>query len=244
MVRLRLALLCALGVGLLVPQTAAGGGWWSHIHVNHSLVAPGQRVELKATVAFSSAAAAKAAEQADRFQVYVLRGFDDLVVERAMRKASPGNWWSLGGAEAIEVGHVTVSLSDANLARATAAFTVPHLPPGTYHLMLCDTACREPLPDVIPAAGFTVVADPATARMAKRVDRLERRSRSHADRLGAVRAQTDKALAAARQARSDAEQLEASVSSPADRSRSAPAAPWAYAGWLVAGALVLLVLRR
>jgi multidrug efflux pump subunit AcrA (membrane-fusion protein) len=248
MVRPCVALVCALGVLLLVPQAAAGGGWWSYIDLNRSHVAPGQRVELDATVAFRSAAAAQAEQQADRFSVYLLRGFDYSVVERAMRKASPDNWWSLGGAEAIEVGQVTVSVSDANLGRASAAFTVPELPPATYHLMLCDTACTEPLADVIPK-GFTLVADPATARMAHRVDRLERRSRNQAGRLAAARADTDKALVAARKARSKVEQLEGNVASLANEGRSARlATPWAYAGWLVAGALAgalaLLVLRR
>jgi hypothetical protein len=195
MVRLRLAIVCALGVLLLVPQAAVGGGWWSHIDVNRSHVAPGQRVELEASVAFSSAAAAQAAQrrQTDPFYVYLLRGFDYAVVEQAMRKPSPGKWWSLGGAEAIKVGRVTVSVSDANLGRATAAFTVPQLPPATYHLMLCDVACREPLADVIPAQGLTVVADPATARIANRVDRMERRSRNQAGQLAATRADTDQA---------------------------------------------------
>jgi hypothetical protein len=248
MVRLCLALVCAFGV-LLMPQAAAGGGWWSFIDVKRSRVAPGQRVELAETVVFSSAAAAEAAQQTDRFYVYLLRGFDYSVVERAMRKPSPGNWWSLGGAEAIEVGQVTVSVSDANFGRATAAFTVPELPPATYHLMLCDAACTEPLADVIPAKGFTVVADPATARMANRVDRLERRSRNQADQLAAARADTDEARVAARTARAEVEQLTAGVSALANEGRSSPpAAPWAYAGWLVAGALAgalaLLVLRR
>jgi hypothetical protein len=144
---------------------------------------------------------------------------------------------------------VTVSVSDANFGRATAASTVPELPPATYHLMLCDTACTKPLADVIPATGFTVVADPATARMAKRVERLERGSRNHGGQLAAARAEADEALAAARNVRSELEQLQASVSSPANDGRSSPlAAPWAYVGWLVAGALAgalaLLVRRR
>jgi hypothetical protein len=200
-------------------------------------------------VAFSSAPAAEAAQQTDRFYVYLLRGFDYSVVERAMRKPSPGNWWSLGSAEAIEVGPVTVSASDANLGTATAEFMVPELSPATYHLMLCDTACTAPLADVIPAKGLTIVADPATARMANRVDRLERRRRNQAGQLAVARAHTDKALVAARNARSGVEQLKASVSLLAKKSRGAPPAPpWAYAGWLLAGALAgalaLLVVRR
>jgi hypothetical protein len=115
--------------------------------------------------------------------------------------------------------------------------------------MLCDTACTEPLADVIPANGFTVVADPATARMANRVDRLQRRIRNQAGQLAAARADTDRALVAARNARSEVDQLKASLSSLANEARSSPpAATWAYAGWLVAGALAgalaLLVLRR
>jgi hypothetical protein len=249
MARLRLVLVCALGVLLVSPQAAAGGGWWSYIDVNRSLVAPGQRVKLEVTVSFSSAAAAEAAQQTDRFHVYLLRGFDDSVLERAMRKPSPGNWWSLGDAVAIDVGHVTVRVFDANLGRATAVFTVPQLPPATYQLMLCDTACTEPLADVIPTDSFTVVADRATAEMAKRVERLGRRSQNQADRLAAARADADMALVAARTARSDVEQLKSELSALANAARSSPpTSAWAYAGWLVAGALAgalaLLVLRR
>jgi hypothetical protein len=165
MVPLRLGLVCALGV-LLVPQAATAGGWWSYIEVSRSHVAAGQRVEIDETVAFSSVAAAEEAQESGRFYVYLLRGFDYSVVERAMREASPRDWWSLGDAEAIQVGQVTVSVWDGNLGRATAAFTMPAIPPATYHLMLCDAACTQPLADVIPATDFTVVADPASARMA------------------------------------------------------------------------------
>jgi hypothetical protein len=249
MVPLPLALVCALGVLLLLPHAATAGGWWSYIDVNRSHVAPGQRVEIDETVAFSSVAAAEEVEEAGRFYVYLLRGFDYSVVERAMRTASPRNWWSLGDAEAIQLGQVTVSVSDANLGRATAAFTMPEIPPATYHLMLCDTACTEPLADVIPATDFTVVADPATAQMAQRADRLERRIRNQARRLAAARTDADTALVAARNVRAEVEQLEAGVSAPADESGSSPrVARWAYAGWFVAGVLVgalaLLVFRR
>jgi hypothetical protein len=155
-----------------------------------------------------------------------------------MRKRSPGDWWSLGGAEAIEVGRVSVGVLQGNLGRVTAAFTVPELPPGTYDVMLCDSACAEPLPDVIPTEGFTVVADPATAAVANRVDRLERRSRRPARQVAAARAD---AVAA----RSEVERLEAKLSSLANEDRGSG---WANAGWLVAGALaaavVVLLLHR
>lgn len=226
-----------------------GGGWWSYIDVDRSTVAAGQRVEVNEAVAFGSVAAAEEAQEAGRFYVYLLRGFDYSVVERAMRKPSPGDWWSLEGAEAIQVGRVTVSVSDANLGRARAAFAVPELPPETYHLMLCDAGCSEPLGDVIPAKGFTVVADRATALTAQRVDRLERRIRTQAGQLAAARADANRAMVAARSARSEVEQLEVEVSSLADEvRRSSGSPPWAYAGWAVAGmlagALAVLAVRR
>jgi hypothetical protein len=249
MVRLRACLICAFGVLLVMPQAAAGGGWWSYIDVNRSHVAPGQRVELSVTVAFRSTAAAKAAQEADRFHVYLLRDFDDSVVEQAMRKASPGNWWSLGGAEAIEVGQVTINTSDSNLRRARAEFTVPELPPATYDLMICDAGCTTALPDVVPLEGFTVVADPATAQLANRLERLERRARTQAARRAGARSDAEKALVATRSAHSELNRLRVRVSSLENEDQSTPLAPpWAYAGWLGTGALggvlALLVLRR
>jgi hypothetical protein len=202
-----------------------------------------------ATVTFSSAAAVAEARETGRYHVYLLRDFDYSIVERAMSRPTPRNWWSLGGAEAIQVGQVALSVSDEGFGRASAAFTLPELPPATYDLMLCEAACAEPLAEVIPAEGITVVADPATARMARRVERLERRIRNQAGRLTAARVDADSALVATRNARSEVERLEARVSSLADEGRSsARAAPWAYTGWLVAGvligALALSVLRR
>jgi hypothetical protein len=245
---LRLVPVCALGVLLITPQAAVAGGWWSDIDVNRSTVAPGQRVEVNEEVRFRSTAEAEKAAETGRFYVQLLRGFDYSVVERAMRRPSPRNWWSLGGAEAIQVGQVAVGVSGSNLGRARAAFTVPELPPGTYDLMLCSAACSEPLADVIPVNGFTVVANRATAQIAHRVEVLERRTGRLAFRL-AVRADADRGRAVARDARSEVEQLEGQVASLADRgSSSPPVAHWAYAGWLVAGVLVgaiaALVRRR
>ena len=248
MAQLRPALVCALGFLLLAPQTAEGGGWWSYIDVSRSTVVPGQRVVVNEDVAFSSAAAAEEARETDPFYVYLLRDFDHGVVERAMREASPGDWWSLGDAKSIRVGQVAVSVSGANLGRARAEFTVPELPPATYHLMLCDAGCAEPLGDVIPVEDFTVVADPATARMAQRIDDQEALIRRQAGRLRAARADADQARVAAQSARSAIQQLEANVSSLADQGERSRATPWAYAGWLVAGALLgafaVLALRR
>ena len=144
---------------------------------------------------------------------------------------------------------MALTVSDGNRGRANAEFTVPEIVPATYHLMLCDAGCTEPLADVIPAKGFGVVADPATARMALRVDRLERVIRNQAREVEAARADAgtaaDRALVAARDTRSAVEQLDSTIASVADEGRRPP---WAYAGWLVAGlltgALVVLVVRR
>jgi hypothetical protein len=249
MTKLRLALVSALGILLLMPQAAAAGGWWSYIDVSRSTVVPGQRVVVDEDVAFSSTAAAEDAQRTDPFYVYLLRDFDYTVVERAMREASPGDWWSLGDAKTVRVAQVDVSVSDANLGRARAEFTVPELPPATYHLMLCDAGCAEPLGDVIPTKDFAVVGDPVTAQLVERLDRLELRSRDRARHLGAARREAHGARAAALDARSEVGQLEATVSSLAGEGRgSARVTPWTYAGWFVAGALAgalaVLFLRR
>jgi hypothetical protein len=245
MVRLCLALVCVFGVLLLAPHAAAGGGWWTYVDVNRSTVAPGQRVEVAEQVFFRSAAEAEQASETGRFRVYLLRGFDYSVVERAMGKTSPRNWWSLGGAEAIRVAPVSVSDSDSNLARARAAFRVPELPPATYALMLCDAACAEPLADVIPAKGFTVVADPATAELAQRVENLERRIRSQTGELADAHTVANRARDVAASNARSLEQLETEVASRTDQGGSSPLVS---AGWLLAGAfagaLALLVLRR
>ena len=247
--RLRLALACTLGALLLTPQAAAGGGWWSSVDIERSVVAPGQRAEVAAEAFFPTRAAAERAQEARQFYVYLLRDFDYSVVERAMGGRTP-DWWSLGGAEAIQVGQVTVNIPNGNLGRATAAFTVPELPPATYYVMLCDAGCADPLGTVIPTRGFTIVADPATAQLAQRVDGLEARIRSQAGELEAARRRADRArVALAEDVRSDVHELESRVSSLAREVQSVPrTTPWTYAGWLLAGtlaaAVALLALRR
>lgn len=243
----RTALALALGVLLLTPQPAAAGGWASWIQVDPKTVAPGQRVEVRAEAWFRKAAAAKAAQEPGRFYVYLLRDFDFGIVEKVWSKPSPGDWWSLGGAEAIQVGPVTVRVPPSNVGTARAEFTVPELPPGTYHLMLWDAGCATPLGTVIPAWGFTVVADPATAELAQRVESLERRIHGQARELRGAHARADRALDEARGADSEVEQLEARVTALIDEDRRFLGTPWVYAAGLVAvvlaGALVLRIAR-
>jgi len=249
MTPLRVALIFALGILLLTPQAAAGGGWWSSISVDRSTVTAGQRVEVKASVSFQSLAAAEEAGESGRFYVHLLRGFDYTVLEPAMREAEPRNWWTLGDAETIRVAPVTVSVRDDGTGRARATFTMPELPPATYHVMLCDATCSEPFDEVVPTPDFTVVADPATVQLTQRADRLNRRLRQQATQLAEARADAYRARGTAEDTQSEVDQLQLRLASlAAEAQRPEPATPGAYAGWLVtatlAGALVLLILRR
>jgi hypothetical protein len=249
MTPLRVALICALGILLLTPQTAVGGGWWSSISVDRSTVAAGQRVEVKASVYFQSLAATEEAAESGRFYVHLLRGFDYAVLEPAMRVAEPRDWWTLGGAGAIRVAPVTVTVQDHGFTRARATFTLPEIPPATYHVMICDATCSEPFASVIPTPDFTVVADPATAQLTQRADRLDRRVRRQATQLAEARADAYRARATGEDAQLEIEQLQLRIASlAADARRPEPVSPWTYAPWLVtatlAGALALLILRR
>jgi hypothetical protein len=218
--------------------------------VDRSMVAPGQRVEVKDEVYFKSRTEAVKARESEQFYVYLLREFDYSVVERAMHKASPDNWWSLGDAEAIQVGQGAIDVRNSGIDKASASFTVPEVPPAKYHLMLCDAGCAEPLADnTIPARGFTVVADSATGQLAQRFDNLEAQVRSQGFELTAARRRADGARVAAQDFGAELDQLERRVGSLARDVRAAPGqTPWTYAGLLLAGALIgaaaLMVLYR
>lgn len=162
MQRSLLALAC-VAVTLLVPPTAGAGGWWTSIRLDRTKVTVGQEVKAHANVMFRSVDAVEAAQSGKKqeaFYVYLLRGFDYSIVERAIRKPSPRNWWSVGSAEALRVGRVVIGGSESNLALANAYFRVPDVPPGQYVVMFCDAGCAHPLADVIPTlpAQFTVTA--------------------------------------------------------------------------------------
>jgi hypothetical protein len=245
-------LMLAFLAALLLPVSATAGGWWSFAQTDRSTVAVGQRVKVEAGVMFSSAQAARRARDG-QFYVYALRGLDWAAVSSAMTKAVPGDWWSLGNAEAVELAPVDLRVGDGNLGRARAVFTVPDLPVRSYALMLCDAGCARPLADVVPTRGFTVVADPATAKLAEQTRRLEERLAT-AQRRSAASARTAGrgASAAAATAESEVRALSKKVSA-LERQLGEPAGPsgppfWTLAGWLIAGALAgalaVLMLRR
>lgn len=147
-------MLWCITAALLVPPTATAGGWWTSIRLDRTTVAVGQEVKAHAGVMFSSVdevEAAQSGREQEAFYVYLLRGFDYSIVERAMRKPYPGNWWSVGSADAYRVGRVVIGGSESNLALANDSFRVPDsLPPGKYAVMFCDAGCVHPLADVIP----------------------------------------------------------------------------------------------
>jgi hypothetical protein len=241
-------LMLASLVALLLPAPAAAGGWWSFVQTDRSTVAVGQRLKVEASLMFSSNRAAQEARE-ERFYVYALRGLDWPAVSRAMTKASPGDWWSLGDAEAVELGPVALRIGDGNLGRARALVTVPELPARTYALMLCDAGCEQPLADIVPTRGFAVVADPATAQLAERTRRLEERLAAAQRRsLAAARAAGRRARSAELEVRALERRLGA-LDRQAAEPANAPGLPlWALAGWPVAGglaaALAFLMLRR
>lgn len=237
---------------LLLPSSATAGGWWTFVDTDRSTVAVGQRVKAEADVLFSSIRAAREAEDDGRFYVYALRGLDYSMVGRAMSKPYSKDWWSLGNAEAVELERVVLRVSDSNIARARASFTVPELPPATYSLMFCDAGCAHPLADVVPTKSFTIVADPATAEIAARTSRLEARLVRQARSLAAVRTAGREARAAVANIESELhaldQRLRALDQEIAEAAHSSGPSPWALAGWamlgVLAGLLTFLILRR
>jgi hypothetical protein len=234
-------------IALTLPATATAGGWWTSIRLDRATVLAGQRVNAHAHVMFSSVDAVEAAQNGRRdeeFYVYLLRGFDDSIVERAMRRRSPRNWWSVGGADAFRVGRVVIGGSGSNLALANASFLVPHVPPGKYAVMFCDAGCAHPLADVIPMTEFAVVANPTIARLAVRVDRLEQQTFTQGQELLRKRAAARAAeLASAGRLTRAQTRIEALERRLADSRRSV----WTEVRWVIAGlvlGLVGILLRR
>jgi len=248
-----LAPLLALGSVLLMPQPAVGGGWSASINVDRTTVTPGEEVEVSASAWFPTNRAAEEAQETGGFYVYLLQGFDYAVLDEPMQEPNPRDWWSLGSAEAIQVGQATVTVGNRNLGRASATFAVPELPLGSYHLMLCDAGCNRPLGNVIPRRDFTVVADPATAELTEQVDSLQQRTqvtaRDHSRELRKAQDDAEAADASIQSAGSAIERLEERVDSLAAESSAPGMAWWGVAALLAAGAMIgaltaLLIRRR
>jgi hypothetical protein len=243
------ALVCALA---LVPGATAGG-WWSFPHLDRKTVAVGERVRLQSEAWFPSLTAARNAEENERFYVYLLRGLDGSMVDRAMMKPFRRNWWSPGDAEVMRVAPVRLDMAGSNLSSVRVSFTLPELALGTYGVMLCDAGCEHPLGTVVPTPGFRVVADPATAHLARRLERLRARTAKQRRRVTAARAAAGEAQLVAEAVGSELGRLRTRVDALERRSRVQPErgspSVWWLAGWPAAAAFalalaVLLVRRR
>jgi hypothetical protein len=217
------------------------------VHLDRQAVAVGERVRVQSEAWFPSIADAEEAEENGRYYVYLLRHLDDSVVDRAMMKPFRKNWWSPGAAETVRVARVRLDMAGSNLGSAQASFVLPKLALGTYAVMLCDDGCEHPLASVVPTPGFTVVADPATARLARRLDRVQRRVAGQGRRLAAAR---EAAQAAAGQAQEKARavgwhlvRLEKKLNALERQIRDKPdpgsSTLWQFGGWLVAATLAL-----
>ena len=242
------AVILTFATAMLLPPPATAGGWWTSIRVDRQTVAAGQQVNAHAQVMFSSVDAVEAAQEGrgkGAFYVYVLSGFDSSVVQRAMRRSSPRNWWSVGDATTINVGRVTFGSSETNLALANASFEVPELPPGTYVVMFCDHGCVRPLADVIPTE-LTVVTDPMIARIATRLDRLEQWAHTQVQQLLGASAEARKARLTTS---GEQAQMRARIQTLDRRFPDERRSPWAGVRWMIAGLALgvvagLLLLRR
>jgi hypothetical protein len=183
---MRTRVVLAVAILAAVASTPAhGGGWWNTPQVEPATVAVGQRVLVRATV---TAASAQELRELESYRVYLIRGFDRSILERAWRQPGPrhGKWWKLGTAEAIEVSRLSSSPTGGFVR---ASLRLPDLPVGRYAVMLCDLECTRPFGDTIPRLGFTVVADAATARLARALGHVRERLGNRIAQLGETRAE-------------------------------------------------------
>jgi hypothetical protein len=208
--------------------------------LDREVVAVGQRVEVSAQTFTSTADAIEAKQHgssADQFFVYLLRGLNYSVVHRAMGKAEPRHWWSLGDAAAFRVARVRFGDTGSNLENVSASFIVPALPLGTYRVMFCDAGCTRPLANVIPARGFTIVADRSPPAFLCGPNRLELQPRRQIRRLDETRAAAWSAQAAASIARTDVTKLPAQLQAANRRIAPARGSGWQHVPWLLAGVM-------
>ncbi len=240
----KLTVLAIVGIALSLPQAASGGGWWSYINVEDSQLVTGETVEVRDEVFFRSIETATRARSTGEFYVYLIQGLDYGMVNEAMTKPDPRNWWTLGGAEALRVGRVVLDDSNSNVVRAHTRFVVPDLELGRYALMFCDAGCVHPLANVVPTK--VAVVGPETARLTNQFDRLQSRM---AERMSALGAEVRESVADTATIGVDVDALQGdsvllqrqiiTLERRLDRVDNRRETPWAaYAGWLMAGVSV------
>ena len=242
---------------LLAPSgVATAGGWWSFIPIEGSVFAVGDHVESarRGEVYFRSEGAAERARAGEvRYMPHLIPDMDWGPVHRAMRVASPGDWWVQPDV-AIPAGTMTFGLGDGNVGSFRMTLEVPDVEPGEYALMICSPGCEEAFASVVPTR-VTISADPVTAATARRVERLRvqvlslRRARRE---LSALRNRVARAETRTRLREIDADRraaiLEAEAAAlraeVADLQEAAARIPgrFSQAGWFVAGFMLALVL--
>jgi hypothetical protein len=182
---------------LLSPGAAAGGGWWSWVDLEERTTAPGLEAETTTEVWFETMEQAnRAIAGEDIYHAFLLPSFDAKLERKIYRHPYRRGWWEPQPG-AIDLGRLTVEPESGNLANASIAFTMPEVEPGAYFLMFCTPGCEREMGDMIPTP-IEVVASPAHAAAANRVDAVEARlyqQRSRMNRaLRRVRKQRDDAL--------------------------------------------------
>lgn len=223
-----LGLIGAVLVAALIASPAAGGGWWSYVHVEGGTVGVGETLVATSEALYVSEAAAAASRDV-QYYAYLVRGFDDELLLEAQGQAEPDRWWGLTDTtELVRVGTVTTSNWSHNLGDAQAVITIPEVDTGKWSLMFCDDGCRSPLGSVIPTE-IRVRPDVAAAEAARQQalaqerDEVEEQLRED---LEATRAQADEAAAAAANANAALEAVQADVDDLIAAQQDTSGTPW------------------
>ncbi|MGI8407110.1 MAG: hypothetical protein ACR2L3_01165 [Actinomycetota bacterium] len=233
----------------LVPMPQAhAGGWWSGVdYARH--VGVGETTTARAEVLFRTMKLAEVAQETPYF-AYLVRGVDITVLDKAMSRPEPKDWWT-PPKQSILIGDVELGQRSSNLVIATARVTIPEMPSGRYDLMLCDEGCRTPLGNIVPTR-VRVSGDASLARTARRLEEANGRLRVTLAGVRRDLRQTEK-LAGGRQAafRESAEAIAGLETAIGDlqgeiaaQQDSAAPARWPYALWLLAGVGIALAGSR
>ena len=243
--RPRMLLLSALIIGSALAPPARAGGWWSNIQLRGHHLGVGEILTVRSEVWFRGVVDAQKASNSD-YYAYLVRGIDREGLQWAMSRPQPKRWWK-PPTEMTLLGDVDLSQWDTNIALSTARLTIPELPVGRYHLMLCDRGCRSPLGNLIPSP-VQVGADPLAAHTARRLQQTTEPTSMALARLRKDLRQSDRHvyLTAAKQLRKfrgvKVKASETAQAVTALRKRLAsldtnpPSTPWlAYLAWFVGG---------
>ena len=248
--RAAFVLLVATLTSVLLQRSVAAGGWWNFISLDGP-IGVGESLEHRVEdVTYSTTEQTEAALRV-QWYAYLLPGFKTQALDRAMRKAEPGDWW-VPPSKAILAGEIDLSNKGSGFLDATVRLTVPDIPTGPYHLMLCDLGCRTPLGDVIPQR-VDVAADAFSAQLARKLERKNLRLQETLVRqrrqLRREIRQVERQLVETKLESAKTDEVARLADEVARLRRERPSTPWmAFGGWFVAGAavsaLALVVLRR